>query len=249
MSQRHTIQRTGLAIAVLLLGVAGFQQLSYAVGDALCGCSPTTPCPCAADGVCRPKRTTWGHYNTRWRTWPGEQAGRTPTPADQTADEAEEIDPLGPFETPKPEQEDLRTAPKARKKKVDDDAPAELPGEEPAQLLPGPDAQPEGDALPDLDPFGQLPTVPEMEDAPPALPASLRQAAASMNMPRVATRTSVPTTKQRMNITPGMLAQPVQQVSWQPTGNMPLINPASAVRTTTEHQPLQQAVYFEASDQ
>lgn len=249
MSRNQTLKLFGLAVAVLLLVVAGSESLSYALGDAICGCSPTTPCPCAADGVCRPKRQTWGHYTTRWRTWPGEQRGRGPTPADEAPGAEEQLDPLPDYETPLPEQEDLRVPPKAKKKKADDESsePLELPGEAPGQLLPGPEAAP-GDGAPlDLDPFGQLPAIPAMEDAPPALPASLRQAAISMGMPRV-TMQRQPSMPQQPRVVQASATQPIRQADWQSSAPIQLINPAAAIKTSATAEPLQQAVYYEASD-
>ena len=66
---------------------------------------PATPCPCAADGACRPNGP-WGHTPTRWRPWPGDIIGRPPTPADEV--ETREQLQLDPFELPEPEREGQR---------------------------------------------------------------------------------------------------------------------------------------------
>lgn len=268
MSQNRTFTLLGLTLAAILFVVAGAESLTYAVGDRICGCGEQTPCRCAADGICRPKRTTWGHYDTRWRSWPGEPPRRTTSGASQTPEEADDPQNLPEYELPTPEQEDLRVPPKSKKKKDDDEsseeelpvempgaAPFGLPAEEPAQLLPGPEAAPAEEDGFDLDPFGVLPEVPPMEDAPPALPASLRQAAAPKRMPRVAQsqRRPIPgvtqTVAQGLNITPEMLAQPVRQVSWNQPASMPVINPAAAIQTSAASEPLQQAIYIESTDQ
>ncbi len=258
MSQNRTFnfKLTGLILAVSMLGFMGAERLSYAVGERLCGCGPTTPCSCAADGICRPKRDTWGHYHTRWRTWPGEKIERSPVEAGESEDEDTQLpDDLEDLELPKKEQEDLRVAPKAKKKRTADEAaPLEIPGADPAPLLPGPEEAPAEEGPIDFDPFSELPELPQMEDAPPALPPSLRQAALEMSKARVAT--AKPKSRQQarppriaMNITPEMLAPPVRQVSWQQQqSSMPQVNPASAVQTSAAEQPLQQAIYYEASD-
>ena len=238
MSHHLVLKRGGLAIGMLALLVAGLSDWSH--GNP---CKPATPCPCAADGICRPNTTTWGHYTTRWRTWPGEAAGRQPTPADGVPDDQPQ--PLPPYETPTPDQEDLRGPAKdkaAKKDRGDDaEAPAELPADEPGQLLPGPGE------LPAFDPQGsqQLPprdnqlVVPPMDDAPPALPDSLRQAAAVLNMPTYTTRQPAA----RPTVMPT-----IRQAGWQSSPSIQLINPAAAIVTAPEADALQQAIYYEASD-
>lgn len=219
----HDTCKLCLAIGVLAATLAGSGSLSYGVT----GCQPQTPCPCAADGVCRPNRETWGHYKTRWRTWPGEISGDKPTVADAPTTEAET---LPPFETPIPEQEDLRGPPKEKPSK-DEEPAAEAEGDMPAQLLPGPEA------LPAIDPQGNNQhQLPQLEDAPPELPESLRQAAIMLNQPPAG----------QVQLAP---SQPhVQQVSWQPPA-AGLINPASAVVVEQAGNTLQQAIYYEASEQ
>ena len=243
MSQRHTLLRTGLAIGALLLAAIGSARLCYAVGERLCGCAPSTPCACAADGICRPKRDSWGHYKTKWRPWPGDPTDRTPEAADQTAQDSD-VPPLDDFETPPAIEEDLR-APKKRDKPSDDDAaaPQELPGENPGQLLPAPGALPGAEGLDELDPFGNLPAVPKMEDAPPALPASLRQAAVKLGTPRLSIQASQETSPQ---VIPAAANMPAQHADWQQTDSRMLVNPAASV-IEPANAPLQQAVYYEAT--
>ena len=223
MSYYNTLKLC-LAIGVLAAMLACSASLTYGVT----GCQPETPCPCAADGICRPKRETWGHYKTRWRTWPGELRGDEPELAD-TPSATEET--LPPFETPTPEQEDLRGP---AKKDAPDEATAEDgdPLDVPAQLLPGPEA------LPAIDPQGSQLHEPQLEDAPPELPASLRQAALLLNLqPTVQAQAS-----------PAIGTPPIHQATWrQPSAG--LINPASAAVIEPEADSLQQAIYYEASDE
>lgn len=220
----HLTFRLCLAIGVLAAMLACAESLSFAVT----GCQPETPCPCAADGICRPKRATWGHYKTRWRTWPGEVRGEEPELADTPTAGDEE---LPPFETPLPEQEDLRGPAKDKKDSDDGDAADGDPLDVPDVLLPGPEA------LPAIDPQGNQMHAPQLEDTPPALPESLRQAAMLLNLqPAV-----------QAQVSPMASMPTVQQASWQqPTAG--LINPASAVVVEPEANSLQQAIYYEASD-
>jgi len=232
MSHFRKLHQTCLVVSTLVLMLAGFESLSYGVGECLGGCSPDAPCPCAADGVCRPKRATWGYSRTRWRTWPGEEAAQQPTRADG-APGSDPSEPLVPYETPPADQEDLRGPAKAKVDRSNDDAEGDV--EEPASLLPSPDA------IPAFDPqSNEMFEVPPMEDAPPALPASLRQAALQLSRPkRVAQRNPA-------IVTP-VVRQPVQQATWVDQPAIALINPASAV-VEPEGETLQQAIYFEASD-
>ena len=261
MSLRQTLFRTGFAIATVVLVVAGSASLGHALGDCACGCGPTTPCPCAADGVCRPKRDSWGHYKTKWRAWPGEPSGKAPTLAEQEGAGEPEVTPLPEYETPPAEQEDLRMPKKKKKDRPEDSEDAateEMPMEIPGQLLPGPGVAPEGDALPDLDPFSGVPNVPAMEDAPPTLPKSLRQAAVSMGMPRltlqplpVQSESIQPNQMQPMptQIVPASAEMPVEQANWQTGAAAQLANPAVATAVEPANVPLQPAVYYEASDE
>ena len=181
-----------------------------------------TPGSCTADGLCTPRRATWGFSNTRWRTWPGTSIddGRA---ADPGAIGQEQI---GETDKPDPRREDKLAPPKVDAlDETPDEAPAddgELPempageaedGDAGAEEGPGrfepprpgfmeggpglPFGEPAEGAAPAGQPglpFGQPPAAPETtppadlfpsnapvfpqhaqgEDAPPALPLSLK---------------------------------------------------------------------------
>lgn len=85
---------------------------------------PPTPLPCAAEGVCLPKRETWGVSKTRWRPWPGEKAGLQPTQsAAAAADKPDDAFP--PYERPSVDEEDLRGKPQKKKDHTESTAPHE----------------------------------------------------------------------------------------------------------------------------
>jgi hypothetical protein len=65
-----------VSVAALILG-------STLVGDARGWQHPATPCPCAADGVCRPNGP-WGYTLTKWRPWPGDKLGEDEPTAEET---------------------------------------------------------------------------------------------------------------------------------------------------------------------
>ncbi len=241
MSHHRALYQSGLAVGLLVLVLAGSESLSYG-GSSL----PPTPCPCAADGVCRPV-TPWGYSITRWRSWPGESIGQ-PTPPDAAVDSDEQG--LRPYELPPPEREDLRGPAKDEAAKANKETADSAPSDGPAQLLPGPDA------LPAFDPQGnqlEIPgEIPGMDDAPPALPTSLRQAAlapptsapSALIMPQQARRSFLAATTGR----PTVSSQPIRQAGWQQSHSIQLINPASAIVVESEAGSLQQAIYYEASD-
>ena len=52
------------------------------------GVDRATPNPCAVDGCCTPKRSTYGHYTTRWRRWPGDTDNTGLTPEEVLADDS-----------------------------------------------------------------------------------------------------------------------------------------------------------------
>lgn len=150
------------------LASAAFLLAAMLVGDAVAldENRPATPPSCAADGTCRPKRESWGHFHTRWRPWPGE-----PAPQQITPDAAlpSDIEQLPPFQRPEATQEDLRGPAKPPKAKPQSE---EEENDQPPQALP------DAEVLPELDPFGPqggLPAPPTRDDTPPVLPASLRQ--------------------------------------------------------------------------
>ncbi len=230
MLLHQTLKQSKLAAGVFALLLAVSESLSY--GGA---CQSPTPSPCAADGVCRPN-PNWGYSQTRWRSWPGDPAGQQqPTPAAGTAPGGGEQG-LEPFELPLPQQEDLRGP---AKNKDDKDEAADTPvGEFPGAGIPIPAEDPE-QALPAFDPLGNQRQLPQMDDAPPALPNSLRQASLSLQAPARTPHLATPATA----------LQPVRQANWQQTHSIQLINPASAIVTDSDTAPLQQAIYYETSDQ
>ncbi len=130
-------------------------------------CRQPTPSPCAADGTCQPNHDSWGYSQTRWRQWPG-----NPQPEQPTAVESQEVEEemkLKPFQRPTAEKEGIRSPAKTKSPRTasEDDA------EQPEQALPE-------NALPELDQQGSLRAMPLQDDAPPALPRSLRAVALSV---------------------------------------------------------------------
>ncbi len=107
-----------VSVAALLLG-------TMLVPDASGWQQPATPCPCAVDGVCQPNGP-WGHTPTKWRPWPGDVVGPTPTPADE-AETRDQLQ-LPPFEKPPIVKEGLRgpnkSKPPKAKRNVEDAAEA-----------------------------------------------------------------------------------------------------------------------------
>lgn len=108
---------------------------------------PQTPPPCGPDGVCVPNPATYGWYQTRWRTFPGDSAAQGPTAADRRAEDAKEDELRGP-QPPEMSQEGVlnRVPPKREGQPGDepvmpdsDEDIRNLPGLPP---LPGPNAAP-----------------------------------------------------------------------------------------------------------
>jgi hypothetical protein len=97
-----------------------------------------TPCPCAADGACYPKRDTWGHYQSRWRRWPYDHRGTIPGRELDRAPGALP-DELPPVVLPPKEEEDRR-------------APMSTSEREGRQPGPGADAAAEGAPAAELPP-------------------------------------------------------------------------------------------------
>lgn len=153
---------------------------------ALDPCRKPLPPPCAADGVCRPNTVEWGVSKTRWRPWPGDVVAiKRPTLAQEEGDE-EDLN-LEPFQLPTPEDEDLRGPAKKETPKAEKED-AEAGVEEESLDLPGSDFLPGGGALPELEEEGaegeaDFPEFdlqgkfPATDDAPPALPSSLKKVA------------------------------------------------------------------------
>jgi hypothetical protein len=229
------------------------------------GPHPATPCPCAADGTCYPKRDTWGFYRTNWRPAPGDNVGRTPTPAGQM-DPQEIQRELPHLVRPLPEQEDLRGPAKPTRPSVTtdvNDVPAaggqppaggqqppagnQLPGEE-GEAAPA-EAQPfDGLDLPGFGPQGSFQSLPQIEDAPPALPTNLNKALTALPSTSTTTRTTVVANPVR----PAVSTLPVATSNYvTPATNVQgieLSNPAARNVQKTMDQSLEQAIYLEASD-
>ncbi len=130
-----------VSIAVLLLGAT-------LVPDASGWQQAATPCPCAAEGVCRPNGP-WGHTPTKWRPWPGDTLGQAPATAEE-AEVRKQLE-LDPFELPPIVKEGQRGPNKSKppKAKREDQDAAEAAED---NVL-GPAApQPEVDPLEGIDP-------------------------------------------------------------------------------------------------
>ncbi|QDT01416.1 hypothetical protein [Adhaeretor mobilis] len=175
---------------VALLGLLAADSLTWAA-------HPETPCACAADGNCRPKRDTWGVWHTHWRPWPGDPAAVPPTTADPQYSEDEEAGLKG-IERPIPSKED-KAGPE-KQEREEDDATVEALGDP---------LSPEGggaEALPELEPLG------------------LRSPAAEGSFPRIpksALGLRNPAFQNRANPIYGSAPQPLPNVSSQ------LANPAA----------------------
>ena len=131
-----------------------------------CGCGSLggacldgqTPPACSADGVCIPKRSTFGFYNTRWRRWPGDSDQTEPTPTE--AIQGDEL--LRPFDTPAPEKEDQQAPPP-----IEDD-----PGNTSAEEDDLPPLEIDLPPLPERRLF-DAPAAPE-DEGPPPLPFGMK---------------------------------------------------------------------------
>lgn len=257
------------ALCALLTGT--LLVLSMTEAPAIGGpCQPTTPCPCAADGTCHPKRDTWGTYITRWRPWPGETVGLTPSQAEAEAGAAE--GQLPQLERPRPELEDLRGPAKKTPSAAAGGQPTgagevELPG---VPEIPGPaeapgageEAPPAGEQnlppggfqIPDFQPQGSLQTLPEVEDAPPALPAGIRQAltANGTTLPAVREQPSpsVSANHSKSSALPQLrVTDPrvLPATTLRPIGEIELTNPAAASVYHQDDDQLQHAIYYETA--
>jgi hypothetical protein len=225
------------------------------------GPHPATPCPCAADGTCYPKRDTWGFYRTNWRPAPGDNVGRVPTPAAQGLENLREQ--LEPFVRPLPEQEDLRGPAKPTRPSVTTEGNEAPAGRQPAggqpaggQQLPAEageaapaEAQPlDGLDLPGFGPQGSFNALPQLEDAPPALPTNLSRALTALPNANSNARTTVIANPVR----PAASTLPVATSNFvTPASNVQGIqlgNPASKNVQKTMNLDLEQAIYLEASD-
>jgi hypothetical protein len=131
------------------------------------GSSPRVAPPCSPDGACIPRRETWGWYQTRWRTFPGDVLGK-PTEPQGPPEGVQPGDEIRGPQLPPVGEEGLmgpRGGPRAG------GAPAPgIEGAAPDTILPPvegaptegqpaaePGVEPEPDAIPDLEPFGAAP--------------------------------------------------------------------------------------------
>lgn len=257
--------------SLLSLAVAAL-DMPNAAGAQVGVCRPSTPYPCAADGTCRPKRETFGSYHTRWRPWPGDpQQAVSTLDDDQTPDDKQE---LKGFERPTPEKEGNRApaktkafqSPESEPEPETDASEAATEEQEPATDLPA------EDLFPDFDDQSSYQLLPPQDDAPPALPPSLRKFATSHQLARIAVP-QLPQTnpvRESFAIAPNPAQQatakkPQQQSLRYPEpisaitqvaaeqrissrthrpASMNLVNPAA----TGTHQGAQQAIYYEATD-
>ncbi|MBA4107272.1 MAG: hypothetical protein C0485_16120 [Pirellula sp.] len=178
MSPRLKLQSA--AKPLLLAGAmwsAGFATPVGAVGNG--SGRPQTPPPCGPDGVCIPNIPTYGWYQTRWRTFPGEAKGPTKADVEKQEEKDKEEDIGGP-QTPPMEMEGslTRERPKRGAQPGAEGGPAPDPNEDIRNLpglppLPGPgEAPPAGGAMPApagnpaAAPAGDLPLGPDGAPAP-----------------------------------------------------------------------------------
>ena len=119
-----------------------------------------TPAPCCAEGCCTPRRDSFGHYNTRWRRWPGDELDTTLSP-----EKATEGDPLlTPTDAPPPIEEDQQAPPSIEDSTADSAAGSDEAPQLEITLPPLPDVRPERvNPLPTREepeaegPFGAMP--------------------------------------------------------------------------------------------
>lgn len=115
LSSRNNRRLVLAGVTVILFG--SLLVIEASAGD----CTPPTPCPCAADGTCHPQGP-WGHSQTRWRPWPGDEIDQSSE--ELAEEELQEKGTLEPWETPPPEKEAVRgpATPKSRRKKSEETA-------------------------------------------------------------------------------------------------------------------------------
>ena len=253
---RKKLIHSSTAWTAALLGLV----LASAVSGSEIGCLPPTPGPCAADGICRPNRESFGYNQTRWRPWPGDPQPKKPTLADEQAEDVEmELDP---FERPPAEKEGNRAPTKTKALEA---GTAESEESEPVESL-----------LPNLDDQGSHRAMPLPDDAPPPLPESLRKFAIANRIghlaqskptppavnaativsdiegSRISPRRSALEQSTRTNLQPPEPITAIMQVaaeqhisySTDRDPDLGLVNPAAV----GIERGAQQAVYFEASD-
>src|SRR5215213_245566 len=149
--------RLKLRAAATPLVMAGALWATSTLSPTALGGGAQTPPPCGPDGMCVPRPETFGVYQTRWRTFPGDVITRTPTPAPGTAGPKGET--LGGPQLPGPAEEGQLGPARAPR----EGAPGEEPAAEGAE-----DAAAAGlGTLPGEVPLPGL-ELPGAEGAPPA---------------------------------------------------------------------------------
>ena len=138
-----------MGLVALLAGSLG-GEAANALGP-----QPDTPCPCVAEGTCKPQGP-WGYTQTQWRRWPGDTIER---PEDVQAEEEDIRGTLPGSELPLPEKEGLRgpepQEDRRKKKKRREGLAGEIPAEvEPGEGVPAPfpAVEPPPELPPDLGP-------------------------------------------------------------------------------------------------
>lgn len=177
MSPRLNLQSA--AKPLLLAGAlwsAAFATPVGAVGHG--GSRPQTPPPCGPDGVCIPNIPTYGWYQTRWRTFPGDPSVKPTIDDIEKQKEKDKEDDLGGPQPPPMDMEGslTRERPKRGGQPGAEGGPVPDPNEDIRSLpglppLPGPgEAPPAGGAMPDgapaAAPAGDLPLGPDGAPAP-----------------------------------------------------------------------------------
>jgi hypothetical protein len=130
------------------------------------GSPPRIAPPCSPDGNCIPNRQTYGVYPTRWRPFPTDTVGITPTKAEE-GQGAQGEENIGGPQLPTPAEEG-QAGPRPRTSSgAGGEAPIEdaIPGEIPFDAVPAPTLEP--GAAPIVPPAGQ-PGVPPAGQSPPA---------------------------------------------------------------------------------
>lgn len=236
MSPRLKLQ--SVAKPLLLAGAlwsAGLATPAGAVGHG--GNRPQTPPPCGPDGVCVPNIPTYGWYQTRWRTFPGDAKPTVDDGGNKTDEVESEIS--GP-KTPSTAEEGTitRERPKRPGQPAAEGGPVPDPNEDIRNLpglppLPGPgDAAPAPGPGPGAEaapaPAGGLPIGPGGQPAPagtqpegggadplspfgsaPPTPPWLKQ---SMTNPAAGELVQLPYVEQAMGRTGGQVVQPVDNI-------------------------------------
>ena len=183
-----TLLRVALLAAAASLLATGNAMAQYCQNCPQPGCNDCREGTCTADGVCYPKRSTWGYYTQRWTRWPGDKDDALPEGSAAAVEQ--DLPPIN-VEIP-PEIEDLQAPPPSDAEATDEagEAPAgeegsgaadiNLPPLPPIQPLSPP--RPGGDTPPPLPGFPTPPPTPGaagpvggFSQQRPALPSESRQ--------------------------------------------------------------------------